>query len=129
MRLIVLITILSLLGLCLLQPNRSFTQQKPYGVFEGRIFDAEGNIVKGASVTLESANYTRAVKANSNGHFGVELPIGVYTITVNRSGFATYKLTNVNISAGGSVHHRFQLERPNRQSANRAAHSFTFSDA
>jgi hypothetical protein len=129
MRLIFLIAILLVLGLGLLQPNRSNAQRRPYGVFQGRIFDVDGNVVRGASVTIESASYTRAVKANGNGHFGIELPVGVYTITVNRSGFAAYRLTNVNISAGGDVHFRFQLERRNRQSANRPTRSFTGSDA
>jgi hypothetical protein len=128
MRLIFLIAIL-LVGLGLVQPNRSNAQRRPYGVFQGRIFDVDSNVVRGASVTIENASYTGAVKANGNGHFGIELPVGVYTITVNKTGFASYKLTNVNISAGSDVHFRFQLERPDRQSANRPTRSFTGSDA
>jgi hypothetical protein len=129
MRLLLSIAVTMSIGLCLLQTDSAVAQHKPYGVFVGRIVDANGNTIRGASVTVEGVDYTRAVKPNPAGYFGIELPVGVYTITVNRSGFAAYKLTNVNISAGGSVHYVFRLERPNRQSRIQSARSIAFGDA
>ena len=129
MRLILIIAIIVSMGMCLLEPNHSLAQPRSYGVFRGRIVDANGNIIRGASVAIESANYTRAVKPNPAGHFGIELPVGVYKITVKKSGFATYQLTNVHISAGGYASHVFQLERPNRQSVIPSVRSLAVSDA
>jgi hypothetical protein len=129
MRLILFIAIIVSVGWSSLQANRSFAQTHPYGVFQGRIVDANGKIIRGASVTVESANFTRAVKPNPAGHFGIELPRGVYRITVKKSGFATYQLTNVEIRAGGYASHVFQLEPSNRQSAIRALSWYRDGDA
>ena len=129
MRLILIIAIIVSTGTCLLEPNHSLAQPRSYGVFRGRIVDTNGNIIRGASVTIEGTNYTRAVKPNPAGHFGIELPVGVYQITIKKAGFATYQLTNVDIRAGGYASHVFQLERPNRQSAIPCVRSLGLSDA
>jgi hypothetical protein len=115
MRFILLIVISVLLGLCLLLTDPVVAQRKPFGVFVGRIIDPNGNPIRGASVTVESADYTRAVKPNPAGYFGIELPVGVYKITVSKDGFATQQMTNVHIWSGSSVHHVFRLERSSTQ--------------
>jgi len=129
MRLILFIAIIVSVGWGSLQTDRSFAQTHPYGVFQGRIVDVNGKIIRGASVTVESANFTRSVRPNPAGHFGTELPPGVYRITVKKSGFATYQLTNVEIRAGGHASHVFQLEPSNRQSAIRALPWYREGDA
>jgi hypothetical protein len=124
MRLILFITMIVSLGLFSAQPNLAIAQKLPYGVFQGRIIEANGNIIRGASVTVESPSYTRVVKPNPAGHFGIELPVGVYKIIVKKPGFATYQLTDFVIKAGGYASHVFRLEPSNRQSAIPTTHSY-----
>ena len=116
MRLLLLIGIATSLALGLVSKSNTSGAQ-PYGVFRGRIVDAHDNIIRGASVSIEGPNYARAVKPNPAGHFGIELPVGVYKITVTKSGFATDQLINVDIRAGGYASYVFRLERLNQQSA------------
>jgi hypothetical protein len=119
MRLILLVAITIVVGLFSFQPVPAVGQSRvPYGVFRGRIVDTDGNIIRGASVNIEATNYHRAVKPTGDGHFGIELPVGVYKIVVKKSGFATSELTDVVVRAGGYASHVFRLERPNRQSSN-----------
>lgn len=109
MRLIVFIVVVTSIGL-VAEPTRSLAQPQPYGVFRGWVVDSKGKPIGESSVILESDSFTRAVKPNGSGHFGIELPVGLYTITVTKSGFEPYRLTNVQIRRGGYVSHVFRLK-------------------
>ena len=90
--------------------------QNSSGTFRGVIVDIKGERIRGASVTVEGADLKREVKPNRAGYFEIDLPVGKYEITVKKSGFATYKLTNLEVRSGGEFSHVFRLESSRVQS-------------
>ena len=88
----------------------------------GVVTDATMAVLPGVSIKAlhqDSGNTFEAV-TDQRGAYRIPVRIGVYKITVKKSGFATYQLTNVEIKAGGHASHVFQLEPSNRQSEIRA---------
>lgn len=77
----------------------------------------KGKRIRGASVAVQGADLSREVKPNREGYFEINLPVGVYEITVRKHGFATYKLTNLQIKDGGEQSHVFRFESSRVQSA------------
>jgi outer membrane receptor protein involved in Fe transport len=72
------------------------TAQNPTGTISGRITDAGGLSVPGATVSVESPNLqgVRTTTTSANGDYILPLlPPGRYTITVELTGFATSKQT------------------------------------
>lgn len=73
------------------------------GKITGTVTDATGALMVGATVKVEGpaimANRTAATHAD--GQYLIDLlPIGVYTVTVQASGFKTFIQTNVALAAG-----------------------------
>jgi len=65
--------------------------------------DASGAVVPGATLTLveHQTNDTRTANTNGSGDYTFEnLPIGVYTLTIGRSGYSTRVYSAVIVQAG-----------------------------
>jgi hypothetical protein len=84
--------------------------QSGSGTFVGVIVNMKGKRIRGASVTVTGTSFTREVKPNRDGYFELDLPVGTYKITVKKSGFATYSLTELEIKSNGGYSHVFRLE-------------------
>ncbi|HTP68771.1 MAG TPA: TonB-dependent receptor [Dongiaceae bacterium] len=70
------------------------------GTILGTVTDSSGAAVPGASVTIKNTDtgLTRTVVTGDSGDYSVpELPIGNYTITVEKSGFKLASVTNVRV--------------------------------
>jgi hypothetical protein len=74
-------------------------------VIEGTVSDASGGVVAGATVTLANTGtgYVREVTTNDTGFYrGVLLPLGTYKVTVEKQGFATLVIKDIELSLGAS---------------------------
>ncbi len=74
--------------------------QATTGSIVGRVADASGSVVPGASVTalLQSTGAVRQAVTDATGDFVFSaLPPGVYTITVEKEGFKKYEKKEVNL--------------------------------
>jgi hypothetical protein len=76
------------------------------GMISGSVMDAQGGVVAGATVqavhVATSAKFTD--KSDSQGYFELKsLPIGLYNLTIEASGFHKLQLSNVVVEAGRST--------------------------
>lgn len=104
--------LVSILLVGVLSPHReshgSSVVQNRSGTFRGVIVDIKGERIRGASVVVEG-DLKREVKPNRAGYFEIDLPDGMYEITVKKSGFVTYKLTDLKMKSRGEFSHVFRL--------------------
>lgn len=87
--------------------------QDIFGVISGTVTDSTGAVVPGASVTItnEATTLTRALPSNETGFYTApQLPVGRYTVTADKAGFKQYKITGVDVSAGGRATVNLTLE-------------------
>lgn len=73
------------------------------GILTGSITDSNKTVIAGASVTIKniSTGFTRTVIANDDGSYRFpSLPIGTYTVTTNKDGYASEVIENVRVSIG-----------------------------
>jgi hypothetical protein len=73
------------------------------GSISGTVQDAQGAVVNGATVVAvqEGTNIRLTGTSNGNGTFALRgLPVGIYDVTVNASGFAPLKLNQVGVNSG-----------------------------
>ncbi len=97
---------LMVVGACVLLfgADPVFGQQR--GSITGRVVDAAGLAMPGATVTVTEQNtgYTRTVVTAETGGYQIpNLDPGTYTIAVEMSGFATTKQTDLLLTAGQAV--------------------------
>jgi len=86
--------------------NRALGQAQNAGTVAGRVTDGYGHVVRDAKVTLVSASQGRMIEVESNsaGEFVFNsVPVSTYTLTVTAPSFATYQVTQLNVSADGNV--------------------------
>ena len=101
--------ILRLLSLCtaltLVSPHMVAAQsQATTAEINGRITDAQGGVLPGATVTVKNSNtgYSREVIANEEGLFSIPLlPPGEYEVSISLAGFST--VTRKALTTVGSV--------------------------
>jgi hypothetical protein len=75
--------------------------QSSLGEIRGRVTDAAGAIVTGASVEIknQATGETRTVVTNADGEYTIsKLPVGAYTVSVSSQGFAASSVRDVQIS-------------------------------
>jgi Carboxypeptidase regulatory-like domain len=75
------------------------------GSIQGTITDSTGAAIPGANVKVfsPSTGLNRAVTTNDLGGYSAsELPLGTYSITVEKEGFRTTTLTNIPVSVGSA---------------------------
>jgi len=92
---------------------RSTAAQSATATLSGTVVDEQGAVVPDANITVADA--ARAVErqatTNSEGYFIVtQLPPSTYTVSVERSGFATSRLPNVVLNVNDQSAIRIQLK-------------------
>jgi hypothetical protein len=110
MRLYIYIGAVLLSAVCLCQAKSAVVAQNETATFRGSITDTKGRRIRGASVLIAGAGFKREIKPTRKGEFEINLPAGVYKITVTKSGFAAYELTDLRITPGNALSHTFRLE-------------------
>ncbi len=76
------------------------------GSIEGTVTDSTGAVIPGAQVKVLSpgTGLTRTVSTNDlGGYIASELPLGSYSVTVEKAGFKTTTLTNIPVSVGSAA--------------------------
>lgn len=74
---------------------------------EGSVRDSSGAAVPGAAVAIRniSTNQARDVMTDEAGNFHAEaLPVGSYDVSVDRTGFAAYRRTGLDLTLGQTTH-------------------------
>jgi len=84
--------------------------QGGYGTFRGVIVDVKGNRIRGAVVSISGTDFKHQIQPTRDGYFEIALPVGEYEITVQKSGYATYRLTNLEVGRNQDLSHVFRLE-------------------
>ena len=73
------------------------------GSIRGRVTDSASSAVPNANVKAANndTGFSRALPSNDEGYFVIpNLPLGAYTVTVQKEGFETQRYTNVVLDAG-----------------------------
>jgi len=73
------------------------------GSIRGRVTDAAGAAVPAAKVTVlnDETGFTRALSTDDDGYYVLpNLPLGSYTVTIQKEGFTTERHTGVALTAG-----------------------------
>src|SRR6267143_4684871 len=88
------LTYLLLVGIVLLSlgSGSAFAQATASGTIQGTVTDTTGAVVSGAQVVAKSkaTDSTRTGTTSDTGYYRFELlPIGTYTVTVSKTGFAS----------------------------------------
>src|SRR5262249_24473466 len=97
------ILVLSCLSILSIFGPISLLRAQSMGALTGTITDPSGAIVPGAKVALADAQGKQTPTATSDGRGLYEfrnLTPGVYTLTVDFSGFAVYVRQNINVQGG-----------------------------
>src|SRR5262245_4116736 len=84
--------------------HAALAQETTTGSITGRVLDAQGAVVPGASVTLRSGQGARSVVTDANGQFLVlYLTPSLYAVRVERSGFTPVEQNDVRVRLGQRV--------------------------
>ncbi len=81
----------------------SAQSQLTTGAISGTVQDINGGVVGGATVTVlnEETNLTRTITTNDDGLFNAQvLPLGNYTVKVEKAGFSALEQKNVQVNVG-----------------------------
>src|SRR2546427_7543632 len=76
------------------------------GTVQGDVVDEKGGSVAGATVEAKNldTNFVQTDITNTDGHFAfLSLAPGGYTLTINKTGFATIVQENVNLTVGQTI--------------------------
>ncbi|MBL8217261.1 MAG: carboxypeptidase regulatory-like domain-containing protein [Bryobacterales bacterium] len=87
--------------------------QQGRGTISGTITDASGAIVPAASVRLVNTgtNAATAVNTNEEGYFTAPaLPVGVYSVTAEKTGFKRVTQSNITLQVDGRISLNLQME-------------------
>jgi hypothetical protein len=96
----------SLFAIFLSLINVSGQSQATTGLIQGTVFDPNGAVVQGASITVKNQDtgFQRTVTSNSDGFFTAPLlPLGKYRVTTTVGGFTDSVLENVEVSIGQTL--------------------------
>ena len=80
--------------------------QQTLGSINGTVLDPSGAAVSGSTITITDAeiNFTRTVKAQSNGFFQIfNLPVGTYKVQAAHDGFDTTNITGIDVKEAGAT--------------------------
>lgn len=80
----------------------------------GIVLDENDSRIVGATVRIENEHLYRVVRSSDEGAFEIELPAGVYRLTVEMDGFKRFVLSPLRLRPGarGSVNIRMKIEPP-----------------
>src|SRR5215470_2034433 len=88
-----------------LASSHAAAQATASGTIQGTISDQSQGVVQGAEVTAKNkgTDLTRTISTSDTGYYRIELlPIGTYTVTITKAGFATATST-VEVMVGQAV--------------------------
>ena len=100
-----------LLGLSALVSTSAFAQQTT-GHITGRVLDAQGAAVPGATVTArnQATGFTRTVPTDEEGVYRLQaLPVGNYDLVTELSGFSTVEQKGIIVNVGQTISVDFEL--------------------
>jgi hypothetical protein len=95
--------LLMLLFCCVFLSAPLFAQSTTDGAIGGTVFDPQGSVVTGATVTIKNlgSNQKTSITTGDQGYFRVgQLQPATYVVTVNAEGFAPYKAAKVIVAVG-----------------------------
>ena len=104
---------LFVIGACVLLGSSSLALGQQRGSMTGRVIDASGLALPGATVTIADQNtgFTRTVATAETGGYSIpNLEPATYVITVEMSGFAALKQTDVVLTAGIALTQEFKMQ-------------------
>jgi outer membrane receptor protein involved in Fe transport len=81
-------------------------------VLQGRVFDASGAVLHGATITVRnrSTGFVTVATTDAGGRYHVPaIPVGVYDVTVAATGFQSETLEKVSFEVGRTLVRDFQL--------------------
>src|SRR6266498_2691822 len=85
--------------------------QETSGTISGTVSDASGARIPGATVKVEGAAFVRTATTDSDGYYRMlQIPPGVYKVSVTASNFATANATDVNVALGKTTEIDFSLK-------------------
>src|SRR5438445_8638292 len=95
-------------GLCfLLMASTAFAQtQSINGSIRGRVVDETGSPIAQTSVSAENADtgFIRSTSTSDEGYYDLpNLPLGTYSVTIQKAGFETQRHTAVTLNAGSEA--------------------------
>ncbi len=97
----------------LISTPRVGLSQANSATFHGTVTDPSGAVISGATVILTNEN-TRATMEKTTGSSGdfvfTFIPVGVYTLRIELSGFKTHSATGISLSAGQQAMQTFILQ-------------------
>src|ERR1700722_15355457 len=76
------------------------------GTILGRITDSTGSVVPGATIQIQNPaiGFSRTDTADADGRYlETNLPLGTYTVTVQKQGFQTLVRSGVELTVGSQV--------------------------
>jgi hypothetical protein len=97
---------LALLLILSVNITASAQSQSTTGVIEGIVYDQSGAIIADANVTVKQkqTGLERTTRTDDNGRFrAVLLPLGTYTMEIQKQGFARHIQENVELSVGQTI--------------------------
>src|SRR6267378_1973838 len=80
--------------------------QSIFGRITGTVTDSQGGAVAGVKITIinEETKLERQATTDSNGYYvASDLPVGVYSVIAEQSGFKTFKKTGNDLVAGARM--------------------------
>src|SRR4051794_11407880 len=83
------------------------------GTISGTVADTSGAVVPDAAIVItnQGTNQVRKVVADDSGKFTVTfLPVGIYSVTAEKAGFATSLHKDIELQANTTVQSDMQLE-------------------
>ncbi|HJQ23718.1 MAG TPA: carboxypeptidase regulatory-like domain-containing protein, partial [Blastocatellia bacterium] len=105
---------LTLMLLALLVPAAARAQsQATTGVIEGIVYDQSNAVVVGATVSVKNkeTGFERTATTDDNGRFrAVLLPLGTYTLEVQKQGFAKVVRESIELTVGQTLNFNLTLQ-------------------
>src|SRR5882672_5292068 len=96
----------TILILVLLLSTRAAYGQQVTGIILGRVTDSTGSVVPGATIQIQNpaTGFSRTDTADADGRYlEANLPLGTYTITVQKQGFQTLVRSGVQVTVGSQI--------------------------
>src|SRR6266852_3768095 len=104
-RLVLKVAVFALAAVLTLVVDRT-AAQSIFGRIAGTVTDSQGGMVAGAKITIvnEETKLERQTTTDSNGYYvASDLPVGVYSVIAEQSGFKTLKKTGNDLVAGARM--------------------------
>jgi hypothetical protein len=101
-----LLLVVALSCLFFATPLAVYSQSVSTGTVTGTVTDPSGAVIAGADVTLTdlSTHDSRKVVTNKDGHYIlVNIPPGIYDVTISKSGFTTEKIPHQEVTVGQAL--------------------------